>query len=54
MQPKPTSGRPRVLILVPTRELAAQVQACVHDYGRYLGVRSTVVFGGVSMNNQIG
>ncbi len=47
------AGRPRVLVLVPTRELAAQVQACVRDYGRYLNLRSTVVFGGVSMNNQI-
>ncbi|MFM9966847.1 MAG: DEAD/DEAH box helicase [Burkholderiales bacterium] len=46
-------GRPRVLVLVPTRELAAQVQTCVRDYGKYLGFRSTVIFGGVSMNNQI-
>ncbi len=45
--------RPRVLVLVPTRELAAQVQAAVRDYGRHLALRSAVIFGGVSMNNQI-
>ena len=47
------SRRPRVLVLVPTRELAAQVHACVRNYGRHLHLRSAVVFGGVSMNNQI-
>ena len=42
-----------MLVLVPTRELAAQVQACVRDYGKHLNFRSAVIFGGVSMNNQI-
>ena len=42
----------RVLILVPTRELAAQVQDSVRAYGRFVKVRSTVVFGGVGFNPQ--
>ena len=43
----------RALILVPTRELAAQVAESVSDYGRYLPFHSTVIFGGVSINPQI-
>jgi ATP-dependent RNA helicase RhlE len=42
----------RVLILVPTRELAAQVQDSVRTYGKYLKLRSTVIFGGVGFNPQ--
>lgn len=45
--------RVRALILTPTRELAAQVHASVCDYGRHLNLRSSVVFGGVSINPQI-
>jgi ATP-dependent RNA helicase RhlE len=43
----------RVLILVPTRELAAQVGESVRDYGRYLPFNSAIIFGGVSINPQI-
>ena len=42
----------RALVLTPTRELAAQVAESVREYGRYLPLRSTVVFGGVSINPQ--
>jgi ATP-dependent RNA helicase RhlE len=42
----------RALILVPTRELAAQVQDSVRAYGRYVKLRSTVIFGGVGFNPQ--
>ena len=42
----------RVLILVPTRELAAQVQESVRTYGKYVKVRSTVIFGGVGFKPQ--
>ncbi len=42
----------RVLILVPTRELAAQVQDSVRTYGKYLKLRSTVIYGGVGFNPQ--
>jgi ATP-dependent RNA helicase RhlE len=43
----------RALVLTPTRELAAQVEESVRDYGRYLSLDSTVIFGGVGMNPQI-
>jgi ATP-dependent RNA helicase RhlE len=43
----------RVLVLTPTRELAAQVAESVSTYGRYAPVTSTVVFGGVNINPQI-
>lgn len=43
----------RALILTPTRELAAQVEECVRSYGKYLPLRSLVIFGGVGMNPQI-
>jgi ATP-dependent RNA helicase RhlE len=42
----------RALILVPTRELAAQVQDSVRNYGKYHKVRSTAIFGGVGFNPQ--
>jgi len=47
------SKAPRVLILTPTRELAAQVEASVRTYGKYLSLRSAVVFGGVGLHPQI-
>ena len=43
----------RVLILVPTRELAVQVDEAVHTYGRTVPLRSTVVYGGMPMDPQI-
>ncbi|MGB3788338.1 MAG: DEAD/DEAH box helicase [Phormidesmis sp.] len=43
----------RALIVTPTRELAAQVSENVSAYGKYLPIRSTVVFGGVKINPQI-
>lgn len=43
----------RVLILTPTRELAAQVEESVRTYGQYLSLRSTVVFGGVDIGPQM-
>ena len=43
---------PRVLVLTPTRELAAQVHESVRDYGQYLPFRTAVIFGGVSINPQ--
>jgi ATP-dependent RNA helicase RhlE len=44
---------PRALVLTPTRELAAQVEQSVQDYGKYLDLRSLVIFGGVSEKPQI-
>ena len=53
-RPAAAGRRPiRVLVLVPTRELAAQVEESVRDYGRYLKIRSMTVFGGVNINPQI-
>ncbi len=43
----------RTLILTPTRELAAQVQESVRAYGKYLPLKSAVIFGGVNINPQI-
>ena len=43
----------RALVLTPTRELAAQVAESIATYGKYLPLRSTVVFGGVGINPQI-
>ncbi|NID03864.1 DEAD/DEAH box helicase [Luteibacter jiangsuensis] len=43
----------RALILTPTRELAAQVQDNLRDYGKYVRLSSTVIFGGVGMGNQL-
>jgi len=42
----------RALVITPTRELAAQVAESVQTYGKYLPLKSTVVFGGVSINPQ--
>ena len=44
---------PRALIVTPTRELAAQIQESVITYGKYLNLKSLVVFGGVKINPQI-
>jgi ATP-dependent RNA helicase RhlE len=43
----------RALVLTPTRELAAQVGDSVKNYSRFLPLKSSVVFGGVSINPQI-
>jgi ATP-dependent RNA helicase RhlE len=47
------SRQVRALVLAPTRELALQVHESVSDYGRYLSLRSAVVFGGVKPGPQI-
>jgi ATP-dependent RNA helicase DeaD len=46
-------GRPRALVLVPTRELAMQVAQAVHTYGRPRQVRVASVYGGSPMGQQI-
>ena len=45
--------QPRVLVLTPTRELAAQVHDSFKIYARDLPLKSTCIFGGVGMNPQI-
>ena len=43
----------RVLVLTPTRELAAQVADSVKTYGKYMSYASMVIFGGVGINPQL-
>ena len=52
---KPVAGKApiRALVLTPTRELAAQVEESVRLYGKYLPLKSMMMFGGVNINPQI-
>ncbi|MEO7200745.1 MAG: DEAD/DEAH box helicase, partial [Dokdonella sp.] len=52
-QRNPLVKRPRALILTPTRELAAQVHESVRGYGKHIGFRTAVIFGGVGMGPQV-
>jgi ATP-dependent RNA helicase RhlE len=45
--------RARVLVLAPTRELAIQIHDSFKTYGRHLGLRHTVVYGGVGQQPQV-
>ena len=45
-------GRTRVLVLEPTRELAAQVETAFRDFARFTDIRTLAVFGGVGYGNQ--
>jgi ATP-dependent RNA helicase RhlE len=51
--PNKVHRTPRALILTPTRELADQVNDSVTTYGKYLSLRSAVVYGGVGIGPQI-
>ncbi len=42
----------RALIITPTRELAIQIEESFSAYGRYTGLKNTVIFGGVNQNPQ--
>ncbi len=48
-----TPFAPRVLVLTPTRELAAQIGQSFSDYGKHLKLRHAVIFGGVGQNPQV-
>ena len=52
---KPATGKGavRALILAPTRELAAQIEESVREYGKHLKLNSMMMFGGVNINPQI-
>ncbi|MBN9438936.1 DEAD/DEAH box helicase [Bosea sp. (in: a-proteobacteria)] len=43
----------RALILSPTRELAAQIEANIRGYAQFTSIKSTVIFGGVPVGKQI-
>ncbi len=51
--PNPKTKGPRVLILVPTRELAVQVHTSIREYGKHIRLRTAVMYGGASMNPQM-
>src|SRR5205823_2823964 len=53
VSPSPARHPVRALILTPTRELAIQVEESVRTYGKYTKLRSTVVFGGVDIKQQL-
>lgn len=46
-------GRPRVLIISPTRELAEQTHTFITALGRQTGLRSLTIYGGVGVQPQI-
>ncbi|NQV46329.1 MAG: DEAD/DEAH box helicase [Rhodospirillaceae bacterium] len=46
-------GRPRALILAPTRELAVQIGDSVQAYGKFLKINATTIFGGAPIGKQI-
>lgn len=48
-----TQAEPRVLVLTPTRELAAQVSESVRTYASEITLKTTVVFGGVGYQPQV-
>ncbi|TGC09385.1 DEAD/DEAH box helicase [Methanolobus halotolerans] len=49
----PRPGVPRVLVLAPTRELAAQIGDSFAAYGRFTRFKHTVIFGGVGQGAQV-
>jgi len=50
---KPSSSRHvRALVLAPTRELAEQISQNFHAYGKHLGLKHVVIYGGVSQHGQ--
>jgi ATP-dependent RNA helicase RhlE len=50
---KAIPNHPRVLVLAPTRELAIQIGDSFETYGRHLGLRVAMVFGGVGQGKQV-
>ncbi len=52
-QARRTGGRPRALVLCPTRELANQIDATMKPLAEALGLRTTTIFGGVAQSRQV-
>ena len=50
---KRRAGRPRALVLAPTRELATQIDATLAPLAEAMGLKTTTVFGGVSQGRQV-
>jgi ATP-dependent RNA helicase DeaD len=53
VQPRDRTGRPRALVLTPTRELAIQVAEAIHRYGQPFGIRVLPVYGGQAIGQQL-
>src|SRR5690242_18258106 len=51
--PSPARHPVRALIVAPTRELAIQVEESIREYGKHTNLRSTCVFGGVDIRQQL-
>jgi superfamily II DNA/RNA helicase len=52
-QTRRASGRPRALILAPTRELANQIDESIAPLAQALGLKTTTIFGGVAQSRQV-
>jgi len=50
---KRRAGRPRALVLAPTRELATQIDATLAPLAKAMGLNTTTIFGGVSQGRQV-
>ncbi len=50
---KAVPNQPQALVLAPTRELAIQIGESFETYGKYLGLRHVLVYGGVKQGNQV-
>ena len=48
----PAPGKPNVLIVLPTRELAAQVMEVIHDIGKHAKIKSVLILGGENFDRQ--
>lgn len=49
----PPTGRPSALIVVPTRELASQVEDVIHDIGKHSKIKTALILGGVNFEKQV-
>ena len=50
---RPEAGKPRALILAPTRELAQQIDDCIKLFGRHLKLKSGTIYGGTPYRQQM-
>lgn len=50
---RPVAGKPRALILAPTRELAQQIDECIKLFGRHLKLKSGTIYGGTPYRQQM-
>lgn len=53
VSPQRNNSKIRSLIVTPTRELAIQIDESFQNYGRYTGLSTAVIFGGVNQKSQV-